>query len=121
MIGLGTTLRSNSPPRHIWIVLSDPSATGGKILMVNMTSLTEHCIDDVCILDENDYELLTHKTTIAYSRRKRGNAGGLEKALALGEFVELPSLTPATLLKIIEGARRTRELSSADQALLPQN
>lgn len=119
MIGLGTTLRSNCPPRHIWVVLSDPSTTSGKILMVNLTSLTDDCIDDVCILEHSDYELLDHKTTVAYSRRKRGNATGLEKSLELGEFVELPSVSAETLLKIIEGARRTPELSKADQALLP--
>lgn len=87
--------------------------------MVNLTSLTDNCVDDVCILDRNDYDLLAHESTVAYSRRKQGNAAGLEKAVQMGEFVELPPLRPETLSKIIEGARQTPELSKADQALLP--
>jgi hypothetical protein len=34
MIALGTTLRSNRPPRHIWIVITDPARTNGELLLV---------------------------------------------------------------------------------------
>jgi hypothetical protein len=44
---LGTTLRCNLPPRHIWIVLTDPACTGGEILLVNFTSVTEECVDEL--------------------------------------------------------------------------
>jgi len=76
MIGLGTTLRCNLPPRHIWVVLSNPQLTEGKILVVNLSTLREGCIDDVCILGPEDYDLLTHPTTVAYSRHEMGNAAG---------------------------------------------
>ena len=72
MIALGTTLRCNLPPRHIWVVLSDPQRTGGNILVVNMTTLTEDCVDDLCILGPEDFVLLTHRTVIAYSRHRAG-------------------------------------------------
>jgi len=62
---LGSTLRCNLPPRHIWIVLTDPVRTGGHILVANLTSLTDDCVDDTCILDPADFALLTHKTTVA--------------------------------------------------------
>lgn len=47
MIALGTTLRCNLPPRHLWVVLSDPQQTGDDLLLVSLTSLREGCVDDL--------------------------------------------------------------------------
>jgi hypothetical protein len=58
MIRLGLTLRCSVPPRHIWVVLSDPSQTGGEILMVNFTTLRSTTFDRSCILDQNDSTIL---------------------------------------------------------------
>jgi hypothetical protein len=46
MITLGTTLRCNLPPRHIWIVITDPARTKGDILLANLTTLTDDSVDD---------------------------------------------------------------------------
>ena len=66
MIRPGLTLRAEAEPRHVWIVLSDPTETpDGAILMVNLTSLTEKCVDDCCILSPADYSpVLKHKTVV---------------------------------------------------------
>jgi len=71
---LGTTLRCNLSPRHIWVVLTDPARTGGDVLLANLTSLTDDCVDDACVLEPADFALLTHKTTVAYSRCQVGTA-----------------------------------------------
>ena len=78
MIRLGTTLRCELPPRHIWVVLSDPAANAGRILMVNMTTLRDSCVDDACVLGPQDYLPLTHATTMAYSRAQAGRSQELK-------------------------------------------
>jgi hypothetical protein len=120
VIGLGTTLRCELPPRHIWVVLSDPAATGGVILMVNMTTLRESCVDDACVLGPEDYVLLTRATTIAYSRAQAGPAAALEGLVRNGQFISVENVPARTLAKIIAGARRSPQLSPAHQRLLPK-
>jgi hypothetical protein len=118
MIALGTTLRCNLPPRHIWVVLSDPQRTGGDLLMVNLTSLTEECVDDLCVLGPEDFELLSHKTTVAYSRHRAGPVAGLEGLIDNGSFSVVKPVPPAVLKRILDGARRSAQLPAARKALL---
>src|SRR6266542_2820635 len=101
MIGLGTTLRCNLPPRHIWIVLSDPAQTSDRILLVNLTTLTDDCVDDVCILEPSDYPLLTQATTLAYSRAKAGTACKLEELVAAGDFSMITKVPTTVLAKAL--------------------
>ncbi len=118
MLALGSTLRCNLPPRHIWIVLTDPARTGGEILIANLTSLNEECVDDVCILAQTDFILLTHNTTVAYSRSQVGTAGKLEELIGQRAFTEVTPVPPETLQRILRGARATRELSADKKRLI---
>jgi hypothetical protein len=118
MIGLGTTLRCNLPPRHIWVVLSDPARTGGDILMVNLTTLTEDCVDDVCVLRPTDYPLLTHATTVAYSRAQAGPVSALEAQVQQGSFSIITPLPAAALREVVQGAQISRQLSEAKKRLV---
>lgn len=120
MIGLGTTLRCDLPPRHLWVVVSDPAANAGKVLMVNMTTLRESCVDDACVLGPEDFALLTQATTIAYSRAQAGPATAIEGLIREGQFFEVQKVPAATLAKIVAGARQSRQLSPAHKKLLPQ-
>ena len=121
MIALGTTLRCNLPPRHLWVVLSDPQQTGDSILLVSLTTLRDGCVDDVCILDAPDFPgYLTHATTAAYSRAKAGSAAALAESIANGSFTVVSPIPQATLVKIIDGARKSDELSASNKKLLPQ-
>lgn len=112
MLALGTTLRCNLPPRHIWIVLTDAARTGGEILIANLTSLTEECVDDVCILAQTDFILLTHDTTVADSRAQVGTSAKLEELIGQRVFTEVTPVPPSTLQRILQGARDSRELSA---------
>lgn len=119
MIGLGTTLRCNLPPRHIYVVLSDPAQTGGSILLVNLTTLDEDCVDDACILEAEDYQpFLTHRSTVAYSRAQPGPAAKLQELVEGGHFRQMPRIPTATLTKILTGARQSRELSDSQKQLV---
>ena len=120
LIDLGTTLRCNYPPCHFWVVLSNLAQTGGLFLFVNMTSFDGMtCTDDACLLEPSDYELLTHTTTIAYSGSHIGRVSDLTQSIQRGEFGLVTPVPPLTLAKIIDGARRSPELSRARKALLP--
>ena len=118
MISLGTTLRSNIPPRHIWVVLSDPQRTFGTILVVNMTTLAENCVDDLCAIGPEDYSLLDHATTIAYSRHRAGPAAGLEAAVQRGDFSIITPVPQATLRRILAGASNSLQIPTAKKYLL---
>ncbi len=96
MIGLGTTLRCNLPPRHIWVVLSDPLQTDDQILLVNMTTLADDCIDDSCILTPADYPLLTHETASGVvTCGGAESCGGKMQKCALAVKLSEDKLTPA--------------------------
>ena len=121
MIALGTTLRCNLPPRHLWVALSDPQQTGDAILLVSLTTLREGCVDDVCILEAADFPgYLTHATSVAYSRAKAGSAGALADAVADGSFTVVSPIPQPTLARIIAGARKSDELSASNKQLLPR-
>ena len=118
MITLGTTLRCNLPPRHIWVVISDPARTGNSILLVNLTTLRDDSVDDVCVLDAPDFALLSHPTTVAYSRAQPGTVAALTSLIQDGSFTLVTSIPPATLQRILTGARASQELSEAHKKLV---
>ncbi len=90
----------------------------GEILLVNLTSLTDECVDDTCILEPADFLLLTHRTTVAYSRSQIGSAPKLGLLIEQGIFTEVTPVPPATLQKILEGAQVSRELSADKKRLV---
>jgi hypothetical protein len=117
---LGSTYRCNLPPRHIWVIISDPAQNGSQFVFVNLTTLTNNCVDDVCILQPADYSpFLTQTTTVAYSRFKIGNVSAINMLVNAGRFYEMPAISPAVLQQIINGAHATLELPRSAKAMLP--
>ena len=120
MPSLGSTYRCNLSPRHIWVIISDPAENESRFVFVNLTTLTDNCIDDVCILQNEDYiPFLTQPTTVAYSRHKIGDVESMEMLVNVGQFHSMPPLPPDTLQKIINGAHITLELPRAAKEMLP--
>lgn len=118
LVTLGSTLRCNFPPRHIWIGLSDPARTGGRVIVVNLTTLRENSVDADCILGPSDYPLLTHATAVAFSRYRFAAASALEAAVQRSEFTVIQSISPTALQKILDAARVSSQLPSAARALV---
>jgi hypothetical protein len=117
---LGSTYRCNLPPRHIWVIISDPHQNGQRFVFVNLTTLTQNCVDDRCILQGADYPpYLTQATTVAYSRFTIGHMRGIEMLVAAGQFHEMPTIPGPTLQKIINGAHKSLELPRGAKAMLP--
>jgi hypothetical protein len=101
------------------VIITDPNVNN-YFLLVNITSLTDNCVDDVCILDPPDYPpFLTHRSTIAYSRYQTAHSEGIDSLLNSGLFIQMPAIPPATLNKIIDKARLSTELPDAAKILLP--
>lgn len=105
----------------MWVALFDEDRNDDGLLLVNFTTLRDDSVDETCILEPADYPpFIKHKTTIAYSMAKVGKRSQMVAAVRNRLFLELNSLPPVTLGKIIAGARASDELSKAKKALLPQ-
>ena len=118
MIYQGQVLKAVAAPFHRWVVLNDPASHHGDVLFVNLTTLTDTCADDICVLDSSDYSDLDRPTTVAYSRKMIGKAAALDAAVAKGMFKVLPDMPPTALQKMIEGAKKSPYLSHAERGLL---
>ena len=106
MIQLGTALKSAEYPYHRCVVLSDPQANGGQVVLVRVTTDDGSWPDRDCLLGPADWRELDHASTVAYSTCKFGPAvKSLEIAVQKGLFVAISPPPPALLLRMIAAAR----------------
>lgn len=109
MIRLGTALKSKTEPFHRMVVLSDPTANGGQIVLVRITTDDGTWPDRDCIIDSKDWVELEHRSTVAYSTVKFGPvAQKLESALRRGDFREITPPPLAVLQKMIVAGRSAK-------------
>jgi hypothetical protein len=121
MIRLGTALKSQEPPFHRCLVLSDPQLNGGLIVLVRITTDDGTWPDRDCILTPADWRELEHKSTVAYSTCKFGPAvRGLEAAIQRGLFLQISSPPIEILRKIIASAHASSGMPPAAKKLLAQ-
>jgi hypothetical protein len=119
MIGLGTALKSAEPPYHRCVVLSDPSANGGQVVLVRVTTDDGTWPDRDCLLGPADWAELEHSSTVAYSTCKFGPAiAALEIAIKKGLFTEISRPPKTTLQKMIIAARSADGMSPGAKRLL---
>ena len=86
MIQRGLTLRSNHQPRHIFVVLNDPTQNAGRILLVNFTTRRVELNQREEIFTGLDYSLLRHESVIAFSKAGDAAAEKLQRAIDNGDF-----------------------------------
>lgn len=121
MIGLGTALKSTEYPYHRCLVISDPTACDGTVVLVRVTTDDGTWPDRDCILTPQDWDQLEHASTVAYSTCKFGKAiPALENAIAKGLFTEIPSPAAAVLKRIIVAAQSAQGLPPGAKRFLPQ-
>jgi hypothetical protein len=70
MIRLGTALKSQEPPFHRCLVISDPQNNGGRVVLVRVITDDGTWPDHDCILTPVDGSELEHDSTVAYSTCK---------------------------------------------------
>ena len=121
MIQLGTALKSQEPPFHRCLVLSDPQANGGLVVLVRVTTDDGTWPDRDCILTPADWNELDHDSTVAYSTCKFGPAvNSLAAAIQRGLFEEITSPSIAVLRKIIVAAHASAGMPPGAKRLLAQ-
>ena len=105
MIQLGTAIKSTEYPYHRCVVLSDPQASRGQVVLVRVTTDDGTWPDRECLLDPADWKEIDHASTVAYSTCKWGSAvKSLEAAIQKGLFVVISSPPPALLRRMIQVA-----------------
>ena len=121
MIRLGTALKSQEPPFHRCLVISDPQTNGGQIVLVRVTTDDGTWPDRDCILTPADWSELEHDSTVAHSICKFGPAvKALEAAIQRGLFQEISSPSVAVLRKIILAAHTSAGMPPGAKKLLGQ-
>jgi hypothetical protein len=121
MIRLGTALKSQEPPFHRCLVISDPQANAGQVVLVRMTTDDGTWPDRDCILTPADWNELEHDSTVAYSTCKFGPAvKPLEAAIQRGLFQEISPPSVAVLRKVIMAARASAGMPPGAKKLLAQ-
>jgi|SRR6516225_2090555 hypothetical protein len=66
MIQLGTALKSQEPPFHRCLVISDPQNNGGMVVLVRVTTDDGTWPDRDCILTPADWAELDHDSTAPF-------------------------------------------------------
>jgi len=121
MIQLGTALKSQEPPFHRCLIISDPSTNGGQVVLVRLTTDDGTWPDRDCILSPADWSELEHVSTVAYSTCKFGPAvKALETAIQHGLFHEISSPPVAVLRTVISAGRTAVGMPPAAKKLLAQ-
>jgi hypothetical protein len=121
MIRLGTALKSQEPPFHRSLVISNPQANAGQVVLVRVTTDDGTWPDRDCILTPADWNELEHDSTVAYSTCKFGPAvKALEAAIQRGLFQEISSPSDAVLRKIILAAHASAGMPPGAKKLLGQ-
>jgi hypothetical protein len=119
MIRLGAALKSQEPPYHRCLVISDPQNNGGQVLLVRLTTNDGTWPDRDCVLTPADWGELAHDSTVAYSTCKYGPAvKALESAVQQGRFDLIASPSLAVLRKVILAAHRAAGMPPAAKRLL---
>ncbi len=109
MIQLGTAVKSTEYPYHRCVVLSDPQANGGQVVLVRITTDDGTWPDRDCLLGPADWQELDHVSTVAYSTIKYGPATkALEAAINHGLFTVISSPPKSVLKRIIQAARTAK-------------
>jgi hypothetical protein len=119
MIRLGTALKSQEPPFHRCLVLSDPQTNGGQVVLVRVTTDDGTRPDPDCILTAADWGELAHDSTVVYSTCKFGSAvNSLEAAIRRGLFQQISSSSIEVLCRVIASDRTAAGMPPGAKKLL---
>ena len=121
MIRLGTALKSQEPPFHRCLVISDPQANGGQVVLVRVTTDDGTWPDRDCILTPAEWSELEHDSTVAYLTCKYGPAvRALEAAIERGLFREISPPSVEVLRKVIRAGHLSTGMPQKAKKLLGQ-
>jgi hypothetical protein len=111
-------------PKHLYIVVSDPSQDNENILIANVTS--DGSWDDSCVLVPGDHPSIKHESYVNFQRAKCVTRDGIRSGHDSGIFSFDVALSPEVLDKVRKGAGNSRFLAKKfrklheEQGLLDQ-
>ena len=118
---LGDTFLRKDSDFHLWIILSDPSIDPDHVLLVNMTSWDERK-ESACLLHPGDHPFVRHLTCINYNDFDTvvTSLALLYEAKDHGALTLQEPLSPAVLVRVLEGAAKSERLSLEKAEILEQ-
>lgn len=116
MIRIGTALKSQEPPFHRCLVLSDPHDTGGMVVLVRITTNDGTWPDRDCILKPADWSELDHDSTCKFGPAVHA----LEAAVHRGMFKVISSPSIEVLRRVIAAGRAAAGMPLGAKKLLAE-
>src|SRR5580700_10261769 len=106
---LGDAFLMGSPggsTKHLWILISDPTAHNGHGVIVNLTTNRERSGGE-CSLGVGDHQWLTHECWVSFADAKLiapGQWRNIQSGMRQGILVAQPPVAPAVLARIVATA-----------------
>lgn len=105
--------------RHTWVVLTDPDQNTDQILIVSFTSFTPGIgMDASCVVETNEYLILTNRSCIYYEDIKELSLANLETLSKAGRLQKRTPVPAELLQRIRDGAMISDECREKHKELL---
>jgi hypothetical protein len=112
---IGDTFSANDQYNHIddhlWVIISYPIDSPGKIVIVNVTSWKNNAAginDESCVINAGEHPRILHKSFVFYRKAKFTTLSELASALNCNAIIKDESCSDALLDKILDGASNSR-------------
>jgi hypothetical protein len=109
----------SSGDQHLYIVISSVEQNPQEVLFVNISSHSMHK-DQSCIIDPGEHPFVTKKSCIMYEYARAMPLAALQQMEADGVIRLHQNASAPLLMKILDGAIKTKQLRLKYRQLLEQ-
>ena len=102
---------------HLWLIVNDPSAHSGFVLIVNVSTLRPNA-ETTCLVQVGDHPFIMHDSYVRYGSARKVKATDLAEAVKKGLLRPQQPASKDLLAKIRAGAKASPFLAPELQALL---
>lgn len=97
--------------RHLRIIISNPNEDN-EFLTVPVDTFKSDFQDKSCIIEQGEHQFITHKSFVNYKYAKVISFAKIFNGLQQGIFIKKEDVSAELLLKIQNGAKKSRNLSN---------
>ncbi len=108
-VGTAFQFQDRSADHHLYVVISNPQQP--HVVLVSVTT-KRRFTDTTCELKVGDHPFIQHDSCIAYEYAEIVEVAAIEAKLATGDIRLREEFAKEMILRIWEGAERTRNLSN---------
>ena len=102
---------------HLWLVLNDPAAHGGTVLLVNLSTLRPDA-ETTCLLRPGEHGFITRDSYVRYRSARAAKTADLEKLVKAGRLKLHRAASKELLEKVRAGANASPQLAAELKSLL---